>query len=225
MRWPPSHSFLAIPVCIFTQFSLSLAQHNGGFINSMPTCWQLCFQTTFPDCRDQLPSDAALDCVCPHATGSTFTSLTSCVHQGCGADTDPPAFISPLEAWQAACEADGHPLLENAVKSAEDAEQTVLATYTGPTTSPTTASTGTVVSSITGASGASRTPPVSSTSSPTSSTAGDSTNTASSTSASATHQGDSSGGSPLDVTNQATKEKARSLLGLTVGLVAGVMWY
>ena len=36
---------------------------------------------------------------------------------------------------------------------------------------------------------------------------------------------ESSDGSPLDVANQANKKKARSLLGLTVCLVAGVAWF
>ena len=235
-----SHSLLAI-LCIIAKFSLSSAQHTGGFINSMPTCWQACFQTTFPNCHDQLASDAALDCtataftfwpeltsilgLCTQATGSTFTSLTSCVKQGCHADTDPLTFIAPLKAWQAACETDGHPLSEQAVESAEDAEQTVLATYTGPTTSSVMASTGPVVSIITGASVAARTTSGSSASSPTPTTGEASTNTASSTSTSTTHQGDSSNGSPLDLSNQATQEKARSLLGLTISLVAGIIWF
>ncbi|KAL8788491.1 MAG: hypothetical protein Q9195_007268 [Heterodermia aff. obscurata] len=163
--------------------------------------------------------------LCPQATGSKFTALTSCVKQGCDADNDPLAFIASLKAWQAACETEGHPLSDKAVESAEDAEQTVLATYTGPTTTSIMASTTPVVSSTTGASVAARTTSGFSTSSPTPSTQESPTNTASSTSTSATHQGDTSDGSPLNVTNQAPKEKARSLLGLTIGLVACVIWY
>lgn len=34
-----------------------------------------------------------------------------------------------------------------------------------------------------------------------------------------------SDGSPLDVSNMAAKKEARSLLGLTVGIVAGVAWF
>ena len=49
--------------------------------------------------------------------------------------------------------------------------------------------------------------------------------TTSSTSSKETHKSDSSNGSPLDMANQANKEKARSLLGLTVCLVAGVAWF
>ena len=49
--------------------------------------------------------------------------------------------------------------------------------------------------------------------------------TAATSSATATEKSDSSDGSPLDVSNQANKEKARSLLVLTVCLVAGVAWF
>lgn len=56
-------------------------------------------------------------------------------------------------------------------------------------------------------------------------TRGSGSKTAASSSATATAKSDSGDGSLLDVSNQANKEKARSLLGLTVCLVAGVTWF
>ena len=128
-----------------------MAQHTGGFLNTMPKCWQTCFQSTFPKCPDQLASDKALDCtscllpwsvyvltsitgVCPQATGSTFTSLISCVKQGCDDYANPLTLTAPLKTWQTACDTEGYPLSAREVQSAQEAEQSILSTYTGRST-------------------------------------------------------------------------------------------
>ncbi|KAG7001483.1 hypothetical protein G7Y79_00031g065980 [Physcia stellaris] len=210
----------------FLPLSLTMAQHTGGFLNAMPKCWQTCFQSTFPKCPDQLASDKALDCVCPRATGSTFTSLISCVKQGCDDYANPLTLTAPLKAWQNACNTAGYPLTARAVQSAQDAEQSILSTYTGRSalspTDPTTSSESYFTSAV---SVDSRSTTITGTVSPSSITAETGTSTASSSSSSSTHHADSADGSPLDVTNQANKERARSLLGLTICLLAGVAWF
>ena len=167
--------------------------------------------------------------VCPQATGSTFTSLISCVKQGCVDHANPLTLTAPLKTWQNACNTAGYPLSARAVQSAQDAEQSILSTYTGRIAlSPTdpTASSGSYLTST--VSVESRSTTITGTVSPSSITAETGTSTASSSSSSSTHHADAADaadGSPLDVTNQANKQRARSLLGLTICLLAGVAWF
>ena len=168
--------------------------------------------------------------VCPQATGSTFTSLLSCVKQGCDDYANPLTLTAPLKAWQDACDTAGYPLTARAVQSAQDAEQSILSTYTGRSTplfniDPTASSELYGSYSTSSVSVDSRSTTITGTVSHSSHTAETATNTASSSSSSSTHHADSADGSPLDVTNQANKERARSLLGLTICLLAGVAWF
>ena len=228
---------------LFLHLSISIAQHTGGFLNTMPKCWQTCFQSSFPKCPDQLASDKALDCmwwllpwpvyvltsitgVCPQAIGSTFTFLISCVKQGCNDYANPLTLTAPLKTWQNACDTAGFPLSARAVQSAQEAEQSILSAYTGRSTLSTIDTTASSESeSTTMVSLESRSTTITGTVLPSSPAAETGTNTASSSSSTSTHHADSADGSPLDVTNQANKERARSLLGLTICLLAGVAWF
>lgn len=133
----------------------------------------------------------------------------SCVNETCHTDTDSAALTGPLQSWASACNTLQHPLPSSEVQSAEKAvaatpligEGTVTATYTttGPAMTKSTASQSTTSSGSAAA--------------------------AATSSHAAGGGKDSGDGSLVNLENAAARERARSLLGLTVGIVAGVVWF
>lgn len=210
------HTLTLLPP-LLALFTLTHTQSTDHFLTTMPTCWQLCFQSQFPNCPNQNTTDTATLCPFIHPSPlRTSTSTSPSVSRllgtngqstgVCGTALAQPSMFSalitcvtdhcnnhtdptaPLDAWATACSTIQHPLPSGEVQSAEKAVATATASST--TVSSTTPS-----------------------------------SSATATSSHAAGGKGSGNGSLVDLTNMATRQRARSMLGLTVGIVAGVVWF
>jgi len=62
---------LALLPSLLALLTVTHTQPTDNFLTTMPTCWQTCFQSQFPNCPNPNTTDTATLCTCIHTTPST----------------------------------------------------------------------------------------------------------------------------------------------------------
>ena len=203
-----------LPHCLLATLyiCLSSAGHGQEITRNLPQCWQSCLQESSSKCRHLSASPRLLTCKTSLPRSQHLLSSHDCA--GLCSHSSSSSLASLLSCAR-------HECADSTTFPLSVEEISTLCIKSGPTVAGDKAQ---------NAEGLPDRP----TSDPSTfhlelrDTQENSSETASASSSGATKKpesSESSDGSPLDVANQANKKKARSLLGLTVCLVAGVTWF
>lgn len=202
MQFPLAAPIRIVLLLTFTAQTLSQS-------TNFPQCWQGCLQASDLDCkltdRECLfftfyilstPKLTAISGICAHVTLSRLPSLRNCVATSCPAPSSLNTLLAPL---QDACDLSKTPIPSSVISSLEAAATQDVPRPTLLLATPTLL---TIIST---------------------SIVKGHTPTASAKSASSGQGGGD--GTVLDIEGRGVKREPASLLGLTIGILAGIAWF